>query len=496
MSGSRLGSYAESGSRGSLWGSTWRERRQKRQENRWHEEAEESGLGEGSFQTLRTASGASDCKRLDRRDRELERLRGMVRDLELQARGRRRRRDCDKQRESQVPQPVNTLLSMKMGAGETLHNYANRYWELYNELGGGNEKIAASTFHMGLPDEFGLRESLMKRPLEDMRQLMRRIEEYKWLENDRLQNKGKASVINYPRNIGFQPRPQKDLRIQEPEPRIGGVNVAFKEPVHRIVDRIKNEPYLPNKMLVKAGQLKEFVVATRNQEARQADRLRGNPLPPPLGIIEVIHAVPKGVSASRTRGILAMAPAEGCAGECPPEKKLRYTKQPIAFGDDDMGGTIQRHGDALVVTARIRGFIVKRIMIDQGSSADVMYPDLYRGLGLKKEDLSKYDTPLIGFDGHMVISEGQISLPVSMESKEVTVTFIVVASFSLYTAILGRPWIHDMGAVPSTLHVKVKFRTEDGIAVIRGNQQIVRQYLVAAASRESKQRKPIWKTSL
>ena len=60
----------------------------------------------------------------------------------------------------------------------------------------------------------------------------------------------------------------------------------------------------------------------------------------------------------------------------------------------------------------------------------------------------------------MVIPTRQISLLVNMEGKEVIVTFIVVASFSPYTAILGRPWIHAMGAVFSTLHVKVKFHTE------------------------------------
>ena len=59
--------------------------------------------------------------------------------------------------------------------------------------------------------------------------------------------------------------------------------------------------------------------------------------------------------------------------------------------------------NALVVTARINGFIVKRVLIDQGSDADVMYLDLFRGLGLKNEDLSKYDTLLVGFDGQMVI---------------------------------------------------------------------------------------------
>jgi len=119
----------------------------------------------------------------------------------------------------------------------------------------------------------------------------------------------------------------------------------------------------------------------------------------------------------------------------------------------------------------------------------VMYLNLFRGLGLKKEDLSRYDTPLVRFDGQRVIPEGQISLPVNMEGKEVTVVFIVIASFSPYMAILGMPWIHAMGAVSSTLHVKVKFRTEQGIAVVRGSQQAARQCLVAAIDWKHKQAK-------
>ena len=68
----------------------------------------------------------------------------------------------------------------------------------------------------------------------------------------------------------------------------------------------------------------------------------------------------------------------------------------------------------------------------------------------------------------------------NMEGKEVVVAFIVVALFSPYIAILGRPWIHAMGAIPSTLHVKIKFHTEYGIAMVRGSQQVARQCLVSA----------------
>ena len=97
---------------------------------------------------------------------------------------------------SRVSQLVDALLSMKMRVDETLRSYASRYWELYNEIGRGNEKIATGTFKMGLPEDSELQESLTKRPLEDMRQLMRRIEEYKHLEDDRLQNKGKTPLLN------------------------------------------------------------------------------------------------------------------------------------------------------------------------------------------------------------------------------------------------------------------------------------------------------------
>ena len=114
---------------------------------------------------------------------------------------------------SWVLQLVDALLSIKMGVGEILRSYASRYWELYNEIGGGNEKIAASAFRIGLLENSELRESLTKRPLEDMRQLMRRIEEYKRLEDDQLQSKGKAPLVNQSRPGIFPPRPRRDLRV-------------------------------------------------------------------------------------------------------------------------------------------------------------------------------------------------------------------------------------------------------------------------------------------
>ena len=66
----------------------------------------------------------------------------------------------------------------------------------------------------------------------------------------------------------------------------------------------------------------------------------------------------------------------------------------------------------MVVTLRIRGYDVKRVLVNQGSSAEIMYPDLFKRLKLKLKDLAYYDSPLIGFDGKIVFLKGQITLPI------------------------------------------------------------------------------------
>jgi len=68
-----------------------------------------------------------------------------------------------------------------------------------------------------------------------------------------------------------------------------------------------------------------------------------------------------------------------------------------------------------------------------------MYLDLYKGLNLKPVDLTAYDSSLLGFDGKVVVSKGQIRLPVQAGLEVVEVNFIVVDAYFLYTAIVTRP---------------------------------------------------------
>ena len=64
---------------------------------------------------------------------------------------------------SRAPQPLDSLLSITMREGETVRSYAERYWEVFNEIDGDFEEVAVRTFKVGLPSEHGLRKSLTKR---------------------------------------------------------------------------------------------------------------------------------------------------------------------------------------------------------------------------------------------------------------------------------------------------------------------------------------------
>ena len=96
---------------------------------------------------------------------------------------------------SRVPQPLDSLLFMSMKEGEFVKAYAERYWEMFNEIDGDFDEIVIKTFKIGFPSEHGLRKSLTNKPVTSLRQLMDRVNKYKRIEEDQQQGKGKAKVI-------------------------------------------------------------------------------------------------------------------------------------------------------------------------------------------------------------------------------------------------------------------------------------------------------------
>ena len=238
--------------------------------------------------------------------------------------------------------------------------------------------------------------------------------------------------------------------------------------------------------LVRDRRLKHLLHHSSDRGGQSGSAFQGNAaLKPPLDTINIIFAA-LGRTGSYPSRVMSVSSYSDDDPNSMPKRIKTNVPLVLSFLDADKLGTIQPHDDALVVTLRIGGYNVKRVMIDQGSAAEIMYPDLYKGLGLKHEDLVTYSSPLVSFEGKMVVHKGQIRLPVQAGEDMVEVDFIVVDAFSPYTAIMGRPWLHSLGVVSSTLHQKVKYPSGGQVLEIVGSQSMARQCLVAAIQHKPK----------
>ncbi|KAI0515705.1 hypothetical protein KFK09_008371 [Dendrobium nobile] len=161
----------------------------------------------------------------------------------------------------------------------------------------------------------------------------------------------------------------------------------------------------------------------------------------------------------------------------PPTKKL-HVDHSIIFKESDLEGVKTPHQDPLVISAGIGNpcYNVKRILVDNGSSVDVLFYSTFLSMGLSREKLQPAAGPLYGFDNRPVRVEGTITLPVVLgefpRQVEHPILFIVVKSESAYNAIFGRPLQTIFGAVASIPHLKLKFPTPSGIGTVRGDQQV------------------------
>ena len=144
---------------------------------------------------------------------------------------------------------------MTMREEEFVKAYAKRYWEMFNEIDGNFDEVAIRTFKVGLPPEHGLRKSLTGKPVTSLRQLMDRVDKYKRIEDDQQQGKGKDKVIPQERRDFMSDRYNNNRRRRDYIEQSGlnnqVVGAVFREPVHQVLEKIKNEPFFkwPNKMV-------------------------------------------------------------------------------------------------------------------------------------------------------------------------------------------------------------------------------------------------------
>ena len=155
--------------------------------------------------------------------------------------------------------------------------------------------------------------------------------------------------------------------------------------------------------------------------------------------------------------------------------KIARRESPIiGFSEENARRLHHPHDDALVVSIRIEDYNMHRVLVDNGSSADILYYPTFQQIGIGREWLISTNASLVGFGGTRVLPLGAITLSVVVGDypQQITkdVTFLVVDCSSAYNAILRRLTLNSWKAVTSIYHLMIKFPTDYGMGELRGDQ--------------------------
>ncbi|KAL2240129.1 UNVERIFIED_CONTAM: Retrovirus-related Pol polyprotein from transposon [Sesamum indicum] len=292
-----------------------------------------------------------------------------------------------------------------------------------------------------------------------------------------------ADVLKWPRHTRYTPTKKmsnKYCRFHRERGHSTEECYQLKDEIERLVRQGHFRDRVPPNCKIGGGG--------RRSRSRSPDRDR-NPGPsridrPPVGgnnapTKGVIYTIAGGSTAGdsgRTR--------KRCARTAGSVRQKEFVlkvegEEAISFNSSDRLEDGGEQNDPMVIKLDIANFTVHKVLIDSGSSADIIFKNVVDRMGLENARLEPVKTPLVGFGGSEVASLGTIELPVSMgeepKRKTLMVKFLVVDTPFTYNVILGRPGLNSFRAVISTYHMKMKFPTEYGIGEVWCDQKEARK---------------------
>ena len=253
--------------------------------------------------------------------------------------------------------------------------------------------------------------------------------------------------------------------------------------------------------LIQHGYLRRFI-APGNQAQSQTQNQNHAPTQPPpprqtttqhqqpLGEIHVISGgFPGGGESSSARKAHLRSIRSADMGEVQAVSKVPRIDTTITFSDSDLEGCQHPHDDQLVVRPIVANKTVHRVLVDNGSSADIIFASAFDKMGIGKEKLEPVSTHLRGFSGERVLPLGSIQLVLTLGEPPcqatTTTRFLIIDAPSAYNMLLGRPSLNAIKAIPSAYHLIIKFPTVNGVGTVRGDQRVARECYTASMKQQA-----------
>ncbi|XP_025611373.1 uncharacterized protein [Arachis hypogaea] len=152
----------------------------------------------------------------------------------------------------------------------------------------------------------------------------------------------------------------------------------------------------------------------------------------------------------------------------------------ISFGDGDFQSRSPNLDNPVVILVQMGEITIKKVILDPGSSADVLFYSTLKKMQLSDKSLQPSNGELVGFFEERVPISGYVWLRTTLgeflNAKTLDIQFLVVDCISPYNVILGRPSLNSFGAIVSRIHLCVKFSVQDNIlATVQANHKEARQ---------------------
>ncbi|XP_070029265.1 uncharacterized protein [Nicotiana sylvestris] len=224
--------------------------------------------------------------------------------------------------------------------------------------------------------------------------------------------------------------------------------------------------------LFNEGHLREFLSDRAKNHFKDKDANGKSEHEEPQHVIHMIVVgvdIPQGPIFKRTKVSVTR------------EKRTRdYVPEgSLSFNDEEVEDISQPHNDALVISILLNKVQVKNFLVDPGSSVNIIRSRVMEQLGLQDQFVPTV-LVLNGFNMANETTKGEITLPVNVSGTIQDTKFHVIEGGMRYNALHGRPWIHNMRAVPSTLHQMMKFLTSDGVKTVYGEQHAAKKMLLTS----------------